>query len=275
MMTVPGMITKKPRLINDVEFNSLLINCRSLKPKLKSLVANFEMNKSHVAMLTETWCYKSDSQLKKMLADIEDKSDICLLRKDRDSRGGGVAIAFNKNTCKFSKLALNSLRRTKFEIVGAAGKINGIKKEHLVFSCYLPKSYNRSQTDEFFEILTDTISEARATHPGAWLTIGGDWNECSFSPIALNFPDLDWIRSGPTRKRKTLDIIVTNYRDLVTKVFTNAPLESEIGTISDHKVLAVEALLTRPQSFAWETHEYLKITTEGKARFADMIKNGN
>ena len=184
---MPGKITKKPRLINDVEFNTLLINCRSLKPKLKSLVANFEMNKTHVAMLTETWCYKSDSQLKKMLIDIEDESDICLLRKDRDSRGGGVAIAYNKSVCSFSKLALNSLKKTKFEIVAASGKITGIKKEHLIFSCYLPPNYNRSQTDEFFEVLTDAISEARAKFPGVWLTIGGDWNERSLSPIYSNY----------------------------------------------------------------------------------------
>ena len=269
---VPGKISRKPTLINDVNFNSLLINCRSLKPKLASLAENFRMNRSHLALLTETWFYKSDSQLKSQLTDFKDEHGISLIRKDRDSRGGGVAVAFDSHTCNFKKLVLNSLQKSRFEIVGAVGKLNGVKKEHIVFSCYPPPNYTRDVTDSFFETLVDAISEARAKHPGSWLTIGGDWNERSLSPIAVNFPDLDWIRSGPTRKSKTLDILVTNYRELVHKVFTNSPLESEVGTKSDHKVLAVETLLTRPRSYTWEVHEYLKITPDGNSKLSDLIK---
>ena len=111
-------------------------------------------------MLTETWLYRSDSQLKKLLVDISDRDGVSFLRRDRDSRGGGVAIAFNSKLCQFRKLSLNSLKKSKFEIVGAVGKLNGIKKEHIVFSCYIPPSYTRDQSISFFESLVDAISEA-------------------------------------------------------------------------------------------------------------------
>ena len=147
-----------------------------------------------------------------------------LIRKDRDSRGGGVAIAFDSNKCSFKKLALDSLKRSKMEIVGAMGKINGVQKGHLAFSCYLPPNYTRDQTISFFDTLVNAISEARSKYPGSWVSIGGDWNERSLSPLAVNFPDLDWTQSPPTRKNKTLDILVTNYRPHIENVTVNACL---------------------------------------------------
>ena len=80
-------------MINDIPFNCLLVNCRSLKPKIKSLVTNFNMNSTSVALLTETWFQKRDKQLKRQLEEVESKSDICFLRRDRDKRGGGVSLA--------------------------------------------------------------------------------------------------------------------------------------------------------------------------------------
>ena len=93
--------------------------------------------------------------------------------------------------------------------------------------------------------------------PGLLANYRGDWNERSLSPIAVAFPDLDWVRSDPTRKNKTLDIVVTNYPQYITKSSTNSPLENDVGTKSDHKVLLVESLLARPRTFTWEIHEYL------------------
>ena len=66
---------------------------------------------------------------------------IVLLRKDRNSRGGGVALAFDSSVASFSKLKLRSLVGSQFEILAAAGKIHGFKKKHLVFTCYVPPSF--------------------------------------------------------------------------------------------------------------------------------------
>ena len=107
------------------------------------------------------------------MSDIKDSDSISLIRKGRDSRGGGVAIAYDESKIKLGKVSLNSLKKSKFEIVAAAGKLIGIKKNHLIFSCYLPPSYNRDKTAAFFETLVDAVSEAKAKCPDSWLTIGG------------------------------------------------------------------------------------------------------
>ena len=108
--------------------NSILVNCRSLKHKLSSLCTNFEMNDSTIALLTETWFTKGDKLLKNHLNDIELAKNIKVLRKDRNSRGGGVALAFNAAISNFAKLKLKSLVGCKFEILAAEGKLHGFKR---------------------------------------------------------------------------------------------------------------------------------------------------
>lgn len=42
--TVPGKMKRKPILIEDIKLNGALINCRSVKPKLKFLSECFKIN---------------------------------------------------------------------------------------------------------------------------------------------------------------------------------------------------------------------------------------
>ena len=52
----------------------------------------------------------------------------------------------------------------------------------------------------------------------------------------------------------------------------NHPLESESGTISDHKIVFLEAKLPRQKKFAWETHYYMRTTDEGNSKFKELLK---
>ena len=71
------------------------------------------MNALSVALLNETWFFKSDPQTRKLLIEIGQENRIEFIRKDRDSRGGGVAIAFDTNKIKLKKLNLNCLKDKK------------------------------------------------------------------------------------------------------------------------------------------------------------------
>ena len=93
-----------------MQLNSLLINCRSVKTKLSSLVENILTNETTFAVLTETWLYKGDKQIKKQLNDIFDEHSLGFIRKDRNSKGGGVAIMFDSKVCELKKLKLKSMR---------------------------------------------------------------------------------------------------------------------------------------------------------------------
>ena len=82
-----------------------------------------------VAILNGTWLYKSDSQFKLVQKDLKNEKGIELLRRDRDSIGGGVACAYNSNLITLKKLQLKSLRnKPKMEILAARGKICNYKK---------------------------------------------------------------------------------------------------------------------------------------------------
>ena len=61
------------------------------------------MNSTTVALLTETWFQKRDKQLKLQLEEVELKSNISFLRRDRDKRGGGVSIAYDRNLRRIQK----------------------------------------------------------------------------------------------------------------------------------------------------------------------------
>ena len=68
------------------------------------------MNKLHVVLLNETWFYKSDSQLKTSLQNMKNEHGIELIRKDRNSRGGSVGVAFDSKNVTLKKLQLNCLK---------------------------------------------------------------------------------------------------------------------------------------------------------------------
>ena len=209
------------------------------------------MNRSTVALLTETWFNKGNKKTAHDLQVLNQKNGIAVLRKDRTSRGGGIAIAYDQKIASFKKIPLNTLRGSKFEIMAASGKINGIKKNHIVFVCYLPPSYTASENRLFFDVLTDAVSEAHSKFPESWVTIGGDWNNRALDPVLDLFPDLSIIPSAPTRKDATLDVVVANYKDHIIAVKVNHPLESEDGSVSDHGVLQIDSILPRPRSFTW------------------------
>ena len=87
------------------------------------------MNKTTIALLTETtWFSKGNKKISHDLKTLELRDDIALLRKDRSSRGGGIALAFDSKTSDFKKLPLSSLRGQEYEILAARGKITGVKK---------------------------------------------------------------------------------------------------------------------------------------------------
>ena len=62
------------------------------------------MNDSTVALLTETWFNKGNKQVAHELEILDQRDDIVILRKDRTSRGGRVALGFNSKKAEFKKL---------------------------------------------------------------------------------------------------------------------------------------------------------------------------
>ena len=63
-----------------------------------------------------------------------------------------------------------------FEILAVKGNITGVKREVVVFSCYIPPKLNKKVIEKIFESLTDAIGKANANANSPWLIVTGDWN---------------------------------------------------------------------------------------------------
>ena len=123
--------------------------------------------------------------------------------------------------------------------------------------------------------MTDAISEAKAKANSPWLIVGGDWNRYNTSSISKAFPDLVKRDTPPTRGNATLDYVFTNFEEYITKSEVCFPIESNTNNKSDHGTVVCECFLSKPATFAWETHEYIKLTEKGTNKFTELIREEN
>ena len=94
--------------------------------------------------------------MKKELEEIKNEYGYCMIRKDRNTRGGGVAIVYDSNICELKKAQLKSMKgNSQLEIVAAIGKIKGCARGIAVISCYVPPNYKREENLKFVEVLSD------------------------------------------------------------------------------------------------------------------------
>ena len=211
------------------------MNCQSLKMKLKSLAENFKMNKTSFIITNETWFKARDRQLKTMLEELEDEYDIRAIRKDRKLgktglAHGGVAVFYDSSRCSFRKFQLNALRGKEvreYELLAVRGNLKGIKREIVVFSCYIPPKLKKKEVTSILETLTDAISEAKAKANCPWIVVAGDWNRYNTSSITKLFPDLKKKETGPTRGAATLDYSFSNFDDQIVNAEVCFPVESK------------------------------------------------
>ena len=80
-------------LIANNTLNLACTNARSVVNKIGSLVTLFEEMRLHFALLTETWL-TSKVCSKRAMDDLTNGANISFIRRDRGTRGGGVAICY-------------------------------------------------------------------------------------------------------------------------------------------------------------------------------------
>ena len=115
------------------------------------------------------------------------------------------------------------------------------------------------------------INEARAKANSSWIITAGDWNRYDTSSVTKAFPDIQKRKTIATRKDALLDYSFTNFESDINLSEVCFPIESNIATKSDHNLVCYECILERSATFAWQMHEYVKITEEGTARFNGLL----
>ena len=88
------------------------------------------------------------------------------------------------------------------------GNLRGVRREIVIFSCYIPPKVNKKEVTDIFESLTDAISEGKAKANSPWIVVAGDWNRYDTSSISKLFPDLRKKETGPTRGLPRWTIVI-------------------------------------------------------------------
>ena len=162
-------------LAND---NSLLnlacTNARSIVEKVDALVTLFEENDLSLAIITETWLSQKKCS-KRSLDDLVDGANISFIRKDRGTRGGGVAICYNGTKIKMSSFPVPN--NGVGEMVCGIGSTSLTKRKVAVVAVYLPPSIKVSELESIMENLNDLLSRIQTKYEGAIIFVGGDFNK--------------------------------------------------------------------------------------------------
>lgn len=229
------------------------LNARSVVNKASSLEDVISCYQPHVLVITETWLH----------ADVQDSevipSSYKLIRKDRESRGGGVAIAI-KNNVAFTVLdGINN-----HESVWCRIKFLG--KRILLGGVYRPPSSSPEYLEAIQDYLADnTNSRSRIIITGDFNLPGINWADFSYDgkesrsadiliTTAFNFC-LQQLVSEATR----VDSSSSSLLDLalVSSSFQGCSANVEEG-ISDHKLLAVSCPVSGTRSFTRPSDTFVR-----------------
>ena len=213
-------------------------NMRSIWSKFLSLVDDMEERESSLSILSEVWEKKENPEHQETIEEVCEMKDIKYISTARpgSKRGGGCAIVLRGNLFTISKLNISVpkplevcwglMRPTK-----PLGEITKI----FIGSFYCPP--NSRSKSRLISHMSTTYHSLKVTHPSARTIIAGDKNDLKTSDILAINPNFSQIVDLPTRKDKTIDIVITDMEDLFQRPAIVPPVpvdENKTGSPSDH-----------------------------------------
>ena len=246
--------------------NFAVINARSLYNKAESLVDLFSESDLHLATVSETWL-KDNKHTTLSVADLALGENIQLLVKNRRTRGGGVAIAFDDRKMSLKELKIAGNR---FEMIGAVGKTIKDTRKILVYSVYFPPKQPAQKTRDMLLLLADSIEKAKLEFDDPYVVIGGDFNHVDITPAIEDFPDISQYPMMPTRGNVALDSAASNFVAHMLDISTTDPLVGD-GVRSDHCPLLITSSLPRLHQYKMLTFSTRPYTVEGEEKFGKLL----
>ena len=252
---------------NKLRFNLIVANARSLVKKMESLIFTFEEYETSVALLSETW-FRTGRRYNNEMMDMELGQDIKFIAKNRAGRGGGVAIAFNKNVIDLKEYKLPG---NIFEMVCGVGNSTAGNRKMAFISLYIPPRQRAGTTAKLRGVLSDGINKLKSSFDNPIIFVGGDTNNRKLEGLLSEFHDIVTVNAPPTRGSAKLDEISTNVIEYIDSTTSIPPLETEGGIRSDHMMLLIGVEIPSVHRFTKNTFEYRPITENGKKKFLEMV----
>ena len=165
-------VTVRKEKTEFTDFTLINTNARSLCPKINSLIDTMEELDAAVAIVTETWLAEGKT-LEEDRQDLLLGAGISMICRNRkpDIRGmsyGGVAILSRDELCKFVQISVPN--PDEYEVVLAAGSIQGHSEKLVVVACYIPPNYNTARGRGCLKYISDCVIEVKRRYKDPPLT---------------------------------------------------------------------------------------------------------
>ena len=192
-----------------------------------------------------------------------------------NKRGGGTAITAKGDRFKVTKLNINipkplevvwCLLQPKTLVGGGVSKI-------ILCSFYSPP--NSRKKSALIDHLAITVNSLKIIHPKASFIIAGDKNDLNEVEICSICPSFRQIVQKPTRKKKTLTVVITDLHTLYQEPLIIPPVPvdcGEAGVPSDHQgVLALPVNSVAPPKSSKKTLIIRPIKDSSLRSFGEKI----
>ena len=252
-----------------VHYNTLsfmFTNARSLPPKIGLLVEMFDELELYFPAISETW-FSSGRTFKKNVRKMEDKGNLILINKNRPTRGGGVAIAFNSRKMSLKYAPIN---RNSYEVVAAIGRTCTDSRMILVLLAYYATQMTKASVDSMNMCISNCINDYKSEDEGLVTIICGDMNKKDVNQIMLDHPEIMVVDTPNTRGNEALDLCLTNLpRDCFVRQYE--PLAAPEGRVSDHNCIVVVSKTEKKQVFKKKVIKFRPFDTESEAAFGHAL----
>ena len=253
---------------NKNDMNILLINARSLSPKLFSLVDTMEETDTSLALITETWL-RNEHRMNEQQQNMSDGLGYTCMRMDRlTGVGGSVAIVYKNSDITMQQLKVGG----DYEIVAALGRRTGQRRKVVVICAYIPPNFDAEDGDGVLAKIVDLIGTYKRKYNSPYFVIGGNFNKREIGRELRTYPDLSLVQTPPTRGKNVLDLVLTNFPQYITEAGVTEAICNSTGTQTDHKTVFINARIPRVPHYTTETYEYIKQTEQGDIKLESYLR---
>ena len=248
--------------------NFVVTNARSLSAKTNSVVENFQELDLHLMTISETWLKSGrKGNFNEVRQSLHDNS-LGIINRNRDSRGGGVAIVYDKAKVML-KEAYNLPKN--FEVVCGVGKWIESGDKLVVFSIYVPPKSDVNHITGLKDELQKKIDLIMSDIGDCVIIVAGDLNKRDISDCFVDHPSIRKVDTASTRGNATLDICFSNLHENIVESKICAPLENDVGTESDHKVCFYSAGKDKLHVYKTKIFKSRKYNVENEAIFGQRL----
>ena len=252
-------------------------NMRSIWSKLSSLSEDMTERETDFSILSEVWERRENLKHKNKIEEVFEMKNMSYFSTPRpgNKRGGGTAITAKGDRFKVTKLNINipkplevvwCLLQPKTLLGGGVSKI-------ILCSFYSPP--NSRKKSALIDHLAITVNSLKIIHPKASFIIAGDKNDLNEVEICSICPSFRQIVQKPTRKKKTLTVVITDLHTLYQEPLIIPPVPvdcGEAGVPSDHQgVLALPVNSVAPPKSSKKTLIIRPIKDSSLRSFGEKI----